>query len=94
MFTAPRSDPTHPVTQPPYPPTSRRLQEQGVVTLELQVLADGSVGGVRIQASSGHPRLDRAAAQEASQRWRFLPATRDGVPEAASLLINVRFQLK
>jgi len=64
-------------SQPPtvYPAVSRRLGEQGEVVLRLYVLADGRIGDVVIQQSSGHPRLDRAAV-EAARRWRLLPARR------------------
>lgn len=93
VVVAPRSDPKHPVTQPPYPPISSRLGEQGVVILEIYVQEDGKVGDARVHTSSGFPRLDEAAVKEAKRRWRLLPGTRNGSPQAAWMQIKVRFQV-
>lgn len=41
--------------------------------LELLILADGSVGEVRIKQSSGYKRLDLSAVK-AVKRWRYIPA--------------------
>jgi protein TonB len=60
---------------PAYPPVSRRLQETGTVVLEILVLPDGSVGDIRLGASSGYKRLDNAA-MRAVKGWRYLPARR------------------
>lgn len=58
---------------PAYPKLSRRLDEQGVVTLEVLILKDGSVGAVRLKQSSGFSRLDKTAIK-AIKRWRYVPA--------------------
>lgn len=58
---------------PAYPKLSRRLDEQGVVTLEVLILKDGSVGAVRLKQSSGFYRLDKTAIK-AIKRWRYVPA--------------------
>jgi protein TonB len=74
--TPPRSDAAHlnnPV--PAYPTASRRFGEQGHVLLEVFILADGSVGEIRLKRSSGFMRLDEAAL-DAVRRWRFVPARR------------------
>lgn len=60
------------------------------VRLRLRLRDDGSVERVQIAVSSGRPDLDSAAA-EAALSWRFLPARRDGVPIASSVLIWVAF---
>ena len=60
---------------PAYPKLSRRLDEQGVVTLEVLILKDGSVGDVRLKQSSGFSRLDKTAIK-AIKRWRYIPARR------------------
>lgn len=62
---------------PAYPNLSRRLGEQGTVLLEILILANGSVGEVRIKESSGHKRLDETA-MKAVKRWRYTPAKRAG----------------
>ncbi|MEO8443459.1 MAG: TonB family protein, partial [Gammaproteobacteria bacterium] len=46
--------------QPEYPPTSRRLGEEGSVVLQVLIAADGSVKDGKVQTSSGFPRLDEA----------------------------------
>lgn len=64
---------------PTYPVMSRRLREQGRVLLDVHVLADGSVGEVRLKHSSGHIRLDQAAIR-AVRVWRYVPARRNDLP--------------
>lgn len=76
--TAPASDPRRGLTQPDYPPASRRAGEEGTVVLELYVLANGRVGEARVKQSSGFPRLDEAAVREAKRTWRLRPGTEDG----------------
>jgi len=65
---------------PAYPSESRRLSETGTVTLSLLVGPDGDVLDKRVDASSGHERLD-AAALEALAKCRFKPGGRDGRAE-------------
>ncbi|XVJ71783.1 MAG: energy transducer TonB [Rhizobacter sp.] len=72
----PRSDAAHLNNPAPaYPPVSRRLGEQGRVQLDVYILADGSVGDIKLKRSSGYPRLDQAAL-EAVRQWRYQPARR------------------
>jgi periplasmic protein TonB len=60
---------------PTYPAMSRRLAEQGKVLLEVLILANGTVGEIKLKQSSGFKRLDDAALQTVKQ-WRFQPAKR------------------
>jgi len=70
----PRSDAAHLSNPAPsYPPMSRRLGEQGRVVLEVYILANGSVGEIRLKQSSGFKRLDEAAMQ-AVKKWQYQPA--------------------
>lgn len=87
-------DPRHPLTQPNYPPVSRRLGEEGTVELSLYILADGHIGTVRIDRSSGFARLDEAAQQHALTSWRLLPQQIDGVAGAGWQRITITFRLK
>lgn len=48
---------------PQYPALSRRLGEQGVVLLRVEIDEDGVPRSVQVHRSSGHPRLDAAAAE-------------------------------
>lgn len=56
-----------------YPAQARRLEEQGVVKLRVQVLASGDAGEVRLRQSSGSATLD-AAAVEGVKKFKFNPA--------------------
>ncbi len=80
-------------SQPEYPPTSRRMGEAGTVILLLYIREDGRVGDVKIDKSSGFPRLDEAADREARRNWRFKPGTEDGKPVGAWTKIAVTFRL-
>lgn len=78
---------------PEYPYASRIRNEQGRVTLRLDVDALGSVTDVRVLTSSGYPALDQAAIQ-AVRLWRFEPALRDGQPVFSSVSLGLTFQLE
>lgn len=78
--TAPKSDPRRPLTQPEYPPSSRRAGETGTVILEVYVLENGRAGEVRVKTSSGFPKLDDAAVREVKRSWRLVPGTENGKP--------------
>lgn len=78
--TAPRSDTRRPLSQPEYPPSSRRAGEAGTVILEVYVLANGRVGEARVKQSSGYPKLDEAAVREVKRSWRLVPGTENGKP--------------
>lgn len=78
--TAPRSNPRRPLSQPEYPPSSRRAGEAGTVILEVYVLENGRVGDARVKQSSGHSRLDEAALREVKRAWRLEPGTENGKP--------------
>src|SRR5687767_6306677 len=82
------------LTPPIYPSASRKLGEEGTVTLMIYVHPDGSVGEVRVHKSSGHPRLDQAAVQAAQKGWRFRPAKQGGSAVASWGRYAVTFQLK
>ena len=88
-----RIDPRRPPTQPEYPASAKRLEQEGVVGLLLFVGPDGRVTEVQVEKSSGYPALDQAAAAEA-RRWRFLPAQNEGQPVGAWHRISVRFRLE
>jgi TonB family protein len=89
---APRSKPANPLSAPAYPATARRQQQQGTVVMQLHVLPNGRVDGVRIKASSGFASLDVAAAQEA-WKWSLEPAIAAGQKVAAWGDFAVTFKL-
>lgn len=67
---------------PNYPARSVRNGDTGTVNLSLLIGADGRVADARVQKSSGHRELDRAAV-DALSLCKFKPATRNGVAEPA-----------
>lgn len=77
---------------PPYPSLSRRLREEGTVVLELLILADGTVGEIRVQTSSGFSRLDQSAL-ETVRHWKFVPAKRGDQSIAYTYLQPLEFSL-
>ncbi len=82
-----------PPTDDYYPPTSRRLGEQGTATVYTCFGPDGRVSGApRVQRSSGSSRLDEAAVKWASHA-RAIPATEDGKPVAGCVPFAVKFVL-
>ena len=80
--------------QPDYPPTSRRLGEEGSVVLQVLVGADGAVKDGKVQTSSGFARLDEAALKHALRAWRFTPGTEDGVPVQTWHSVKVTFKIE
>ena len=62
---------------PAYPSLSRRFGEEGRVLLDVYILADGRVGEITLNRSSGFARLDHAAL-ETVRNWRYMPARRGG----------------
>jgi protein TonB len=78
---------------PKYPSVSRRLGEQGLVLLRVQVTADGAAESVELQTGSGSNRLDQAAL-EAVKKWQFVPAKRGEQSVSASVVVPVRFSLE
>ena len=78
--TPPRTDAAHLNNPAPqYPALSRRLGEQGRVMLDVYILPDGSVGEIKLNRTSGFPRLDNAALQ-AVKSWKYVPAKRGDKP--------------
>ena len=67
--------------KPDYPINAARNGDTGTVTLALLVGADGRVQDARVQKTSGHRELDRAALNALSL-CQFKPAMNNGVAQA------------
>lgn len=79
--------------QPDYPPSERRAGAEGAVTVRVLVGTDGRVKSVeRVDAASD--AFYEATRRQALNRWRFRPATRDGVPYETWRTMTVRFVLE
>jgi protein TonB len=77
---------------PEYPAISRRLREEGTVTLLVKVTAKGDAEDVQIRKGSGFPRLDKAAL-DIVQKWRFVPARRGDDAISANVVVPIVFGL-
>lgn len=80
-------------TPPRYPPLSRRMGEEGIVVLRVELDEQGKVCAARVSGSSGFARLDEAALS-AVRAWRCTPAQRDGQPVRAVALQPFKFILQ
>lgn len=79
--------------KPPYPPISRRLNEQGKTTVKVLIGLDGLPQRAEVAQSSGFERLDQAALATV-MRWRFVPGRRGGVAEAMWFNIPINWVLQ
>lgn len=78
---------------PEYPYRARQRRWEGVVWLLVDVSSEGVVDDLSVEQSSGYKILDRSAIKSV-RRWRFVPATRAGLPVASKVRIPVRFHLE
>jgi len=78
--------------KPEYPGEAKRLHQEGVVLLSVEVSAGGLATDVTLKRSSGFPMLDQAAIQ-AVKRWTFEPARAASFPVASRVDVPVRFSL-
>jgi protein TonB len=74
---------------PAYPLVLMKQNVSGTVILYAVILADGSVGKVRVLRSVDE-RLDRFAS-EAIAKWQFQPATKNGNPVAVEATFWIPF---
>lgn len=79
--------------RPPYPMVARRMGYHGKVVLDVEVLAEGKAGDVKLHQSSGYDILDNAALQ-AVKIWRFTPARRFGQAVTQRFLVPIKFSLE
>ncbi|MBI1886823.1 MAG: TonB family protein [Nitrosomonadales bacterium] len=78
---------------PSYPMVARRMGWQGKVVLNVEVLANGLPGQIKLHQSSGHDVLDNAAIKAVSG-WRFVAARQGGQVVTKSFLVPIPFILK
>lgn len=79
--------------KPEYPTASRRMEEEGTVSLRFLVSVEGKVIQSEIEKSSGYKRLDEAARAGLS-KCQFRAATVDGKPEQAWASIKYTWRLE
>ena len=92
--TPPRIDPSHPlrIGEEYYPPESRRLQEEGICVVRIEVDPDGHIRATQLLSSSGFERLN-AACLAGFAGGRLIPAEVDGKPVSAWVQIPVIWRL-
>ena len=79
--------------RPTYTPEAMRLKIQGVVILEAVILANGTVGDVKVVKSLDAVHGLDAEAIKAAQKWLFKPATRQGQPVPVYATLEVTFRI-
>ena len=80
--------------EPIYTPAALRAKIQGTVTLEAVVLADGTVGEVRVTTSLDKDYGLDAAAVAAVKQWTFEPGTLNGQPVSVLVSVTAEFRLR
>lgn len=83
---------THMNPAPPYPWIARRRGWEGIVRLKVFVEKDGIPSHVRVEESSGHGVLDRAASRTV-ERWKFSPAQSGSLRFSSVVTIPIQFSL-
>ena len=78
--------------KPEYPPLSKRMGEEGRVTLRVLVNEKGNSDQVNVQQTSGSSRLDDEARQ-AILRSQFKPHIEDGKAIAVYTIVPITFHL-
>ncbi|GAO40022.1 putative TonB-like protein [Sphingomonas changbaiensis NBRC 104936] len=79
--------------QPPYPSQLLRTGIEGKAVVKVLIGTDGRVKQVVI-VSADDPLFADASERQALRRWRFRPATRDGVPIESWKQMTVRFEIR
>lgn len=78
---------------PTYPSSLLSRGIGGRVVVQCVVGTDGGVVSTRIESSSGHSELDKAAIN-AVKRWKFKPGTRSGKKVKATCNVPFNFEVK
>ena len=77
---------------PLYSEEARKARTEGLVVLQVTILADGTVAGIEVIKSLGHG-LDESTISTIANKWKFKPARYRGVPIDFRALIEVTFRL-
>jgi TonB family protein len=77
----------------PYPDLSRKLNEQGSVTVLVTISPQGVPTDATVQTSSGYDRLDASAVDWIKQTWRWQPLDAS-CPAGARTLVRNIFEIK
>lgn len=78
--------------QPPYPSGLLRIGEEGIIAVRVLVGTDGRAKKIEL-IDSPHEDFWTATKRHALKKWRFEPATKDGVRFESWITLKVRFQI-
>ncbi len=78
--------------QPPYPSGLLRMGEEGMITVRVLVGTNGRAKQIEL-IDSPHDGFWTATKRHALKKWRFEPATKDGVRFESWITLKVRFQI-
>ena len=79
--------------KPVYPAFSKRAGETGKVILRVLIDKQGRANNIKIEKSSGFPRLDDAAVA-AARGALFSPLMENGEPQEAQAIVPIVFELE
>jgi serine/threonine-protein kinase len=79
--------------QPQYPPIALRQRVDGIVEVNALVDETGDVAETRLKTPAGGRTGLNEAAMDAVKRYKFRPATKDGVPVKVWVSVKVAFVL-
>ncbi|MCU0231898.1 MAG: energy transducer TonB, partial [Acidobacteria bacterium] len=80
--------------EPVYPPTARKEGRQGKVIIQAVIDTQGHVRApTLLKVPEGCEDL-AAAVVDAVSRWKYAPATRNGVPVTAYFTVVINFKLE
>jgi len=77
-----------------YPPTAKRLGQQGISKIKFSIGMDGELLSADIKTSSGYAELDRAALEAIEQASPFPPLPPELKRQSISLAISLSFSLQ
>ncbi|MBS0578708.1 MAG: TonB family protein [Proteobacteria bacterium] len=79
-----------------YPPSSKRLEEQGMAVINVCVGPDGKLTSApTLDKTSGFPKLDEAAIKLTTDAsGKYTAPTEDGKPVSACGKLGIRFQIR
>jgi protein TonB len=78
--------------QPDYPGPELRQEKEGLVKVRVLIGVDGRIKAVE-QLASPTPGFFETTRRHALSKWRFRPATRDGIPVESWKVMTVRFRI-
>lgn len=89
-----KSKPGYFQNRPPrYPPLAKKMHQEGLVMLMVEVDRKGMPVKVEVKQSSGYQLLDQVAL-EAVRHWRFQPERIGDIPIESKVTIPIRFRLE